>query len=283
MADEKAHRTATRDLQALVRASLPMYNLPEMRSANAAFWEAVRQELANRGAHVPAMLEPERKPVPVEIEPDTLFTQVCGYPLQTIYRGQAALLGAPVYAVNHCDGPTHAGVFVVDRNSAYRTLADLRGCRFVFNSIHSNSGMNLPRRAIAEIARRRPFFGSIAETHSQPANIERVARGEADATCVDCVTYAFFCRHRPHLGDMTRVLAATPPSPSIPFVTSSATPDGLRERLQAALFAVARDPAWSEVRAGLMLRDIAPVELVSYAVQLRYEQEAVELGYPKLQ
>src|SRR5215831_14547014 len=274
---------ATPNPQAPSRASLPMYNLPEMRSANAAFWAAIRQELARRGANVTAALEFERKQVPASIERETLFTQVCGYPLQTIYRGQAAPLGAPVYAVNHCDGPTHAGVFVVHRNSAYQTLVDLRGCRFVFNSIHSNSGMNLPRRAIAEIARGRPFFGSIAETHSQPANIERVARGEADATCIDCVTYAFFCRHRPHLADMTRVLAATPPSPSIPFVTSSATPDGLRERLQAALFAVARDPAWSEVRAGLMLRDILPVDLASYAVQLRYEREAVELGYPKLQ
>src|SRR5262245_9337841 len=170
---------ATHDLQAPVRASLPMYNLPEMRCANAAFWEAVRQELASRGARVPVMLELERKPVPAEIEPDTLLTQVCGYPLQTIYRDQAALLGAPVYCVNHCDGPTHAGVFVVHRNSASRTVADLRGCCFVFNSVHSNSGMNLPRRAIAEVACGRPFFGSITETHSQPENIERIARGEA--------------------------------------------------------------------------------------------------------
>jgi ABC-type phosphate/phosphonate transport system substrate-binding protein len=274
---------ATRDPQPPVRASLPMYNLPEMRSANAAFWEAVRQELASRGSTVAAALEFGRKPVPVEIERETLLTQVCGYPLQTIYRGQVAVLGAPVYAIDHCQGPTHAGVFIVHRHSAFQALADLRGRRFVFNSVHSNSGMNLPRRAIADIALGRPFFGSIVETHSQPGNIERVAHGGADATCVDCVTYAFFCRHRPQLGDLTRVLAATPSSPSIPFVTSSATPGDLKEQLQAALLAVARDPAWMDVRAGLMLRDIAPVELASYAVQLRYEREAVELGYPKLQ
>src|SRR5262245_12248400 len=274
---------ATRNQQVPVSASLPMYNLPEMRSANAAFWEAVRKELANRGSTVAATFEFARTPVPVEIERETLFTQVCGYPLQTIYRGQAAVLGAPIYAVDHCDGPTHAGVFIVHRGSEFRRLADLRGCRFVFNSVHSNSGMNLPRRAIAEIALGRPFFGSIAETHSHPENIERIARGEADATCVDCVTYAFFRRHRPQLADMTRVLAATLSSPSIPFVTSSATPHDLREQLRAALLAVAREPAWTDVRAGLMLRDIAPVELASYAVQLRYEREAAELGYPTLE
>jgi ABC-type phosphate/phosphonate transport system substrate-binding protein len=243
----------------------------------------MRHELARRGCAVTAALEFERKPVPGRIERETLFTQVCGYPLQTIYRGEAALLGAPVYAVDHCDGPRHAGVFIARRNSAFGTLADLRGCRFLFNSVHSNSGMNLPRRAIAGIAQGVPFFASIAATDSQPGNIERVARGEADATCVECVTYAFVCRHRPRLGLLTRVLAATPPSPSIPFVTSSATTADLRERLQAALLAVARDPVWMDVRAGLMLRDIVPVEWETYAVQMRYAREAAELGYPKLQ
>ena len=165
---------------------------------------------------------------------------------------------------------------------ATSVLADLRGCRFVYNSRHSNSGMNLPRRALADIAAGAPYFSSITETHSQPGNIERVARREADATCVDCVTYAFFCRHRPELGGLTRILAVTPPSPSIPFVTSMATPDDLRERLQSALFRVARAPEWKEVRAGLMLRDIVPVRPEAYAVQLDYERQAADLGYPEL-
>jgi DNA-binding NarL/FixJ family response regulator len=38
--------------------------------------------------------------------------------------------------------------------------------------------MNLPRRAIADIAGGKPFFRSIVETHSHAGNIERVARGE---------------------------------------------------------------------------------------------------------
>ena len=128
----------------------------------------------------------------------------------------------------------------------------------------------------------KPFFASIIETHTQPGNIERVARGEVDASCVDCVTYAFFRRHRPQLGDLTRVLAATPVSPSIPFVTSSSAPEDASHSLREALFAVARAPEWAEARAGLMLRDIVPIEPASYEVQLRYEQEAKSLGYPEL-
>jgi ABC-type phosphate/phosphonate transport system substrate-binding protein len=263
--------------------SLPMYNLPEMQAVNARFWDAVRSELQRQGIEdVPAGLDFARRPVPERIERDTLLTQVCGYPLQTIYRGQAALLGAPVYGAEHCAGATHAGVFVVHRDSAFAQLADLRGCNFVYNSRHSNSGMNLPRRAIAEIVEGERFFGSIVETHSQPGNIERVARREADATCVDSVTYAFFCRHRPQLGELTRVLAATPPSPSIPFVTSRETPLPLQEALRNALRNVARSDEWAEARSGLMLQDIVPIEMTSYDVPLQYEREARASGYSEL-
>ena len=267
----------------LSRVSLPMYNLPEMQALNAAFWGALRVELARRGLEdVPAALDFERRPVPSEIEPDTLFTQVCGYPLQTIYRGQATILGAPIYSAEHCRGAAHAGVFIVHRDSSYARLSDLRGCTFAYNSRHSNSGMNLPRRALADIAEGKRFFRQVTETHSQPGNIERVARGEVDASCVDCVTYAFFGRHRPELGRLTRVLAVTPPSPSIPFVISSSAPEDLKQRAREALFAVARSEQWAPERAGLMLRDIVPIDPASYEIQLAYEQEARGLGYPEL-
>jgi ABC-type phosphate/phosphonate transport system substrate-binding protein len=265
------------------RASLPMYNLVEMQPVNTAFWTAVRTELERQGVDgVPRALDFERKPVPAEIGRDILFTQACGYPLQTIFRGQARLLGAPVYAAAHCEGPTHAGVFIVHRDTDFRRLEDLRGCSFVLNSRNSNSGMNLPRRSLADIAGGGPFFGSLAETHSQPGNIERVARGEADATCVDCVTYAFFCRHRPQLGDLTRVLAVTRSTPSIPFVTSSSTPADLIACLRTALAKVARADEWADARAGLMLRDIVPIDIEAYAGQLQLESEAASLGYPEL-
>ena len=108
----------------------------------------------------------------------------------------------------------------------------------------------------------------------------RESRGRR--TCVDSVTYAFFCRHRPQLGELTRVLAATPPSPSIPFVTSIETPAPLQDALRQALRNVARSDEWAEARSGLMLQDIVPIELASYGVQLQYEREARASGYVEL-
>jgi hypothetical protein len=123
------------------------------------FWDALRVELPRLGLDdLPDDLAFERPPVPTEIDTDTLFAQVCGYPLGTIYRQQATLLAAPVYAAEYCAGATHCGIFIVGRTYAFERLEDLRGCRFAYNSRHSNSGMNLPRRSIADIAPREGVF-----------------------------------------------------------------------------------------------------------------------------
>ncbi len=264
-------------------ASLPMYNLPEMRAANAAFWAALRGVLVEAGlAGLPGALAVERPPVPERIGPEVVFSQTCGYPLETIFKGQAIKLGTPCYAVDGCAGPTHCGVFVVPATSPARRLADLKGKTFLFNSRRSNSGMNLPRRALAELAQGRPFFGQVIETGSHPSNLDRIARAEADATVVDNVTYAFWARHRPDAAARTRILAPTPPSPAIPFVTSIATPPATVALLREALARLAREPCFTAARAGLMITDIVEVPDARYAALLDYERDAAALGYPEL-
>src|SRR5271155_447786 len=126
--------------------TLPMYNFPEMRAVNARFWDALRGLLLEAGlSDVPEALPFERRPVPPALEPELLFSQTCGYPLETVFRGQAIRLGAPCYAVPGCDGPTHRALFVVPAASPVRTLEDLRDGVYLLNSPVSNSGMNLPR------------------------------------------------------------------------------------------------------------------------------------------
>src|SRR5271168_5224672 len=116
----------------MLTASLPMYNLPEMRPRNAAFWDALVDELRRDGrADLPAELTFARGPVPDRIGDEVLFSQTCGYPLQTIYRGQAIRLGAPCYDAVGCDGPTHCGLFIVPVASTAKTLADLKGGTFL--------------------------------------------------------------------------------------------------------------------------------------------------------
>ena len=166
--------------------------------------------------------------------------------------------------------------------STARELRDLRGGVFLFNNRHSNSGMNLPRRALADIADGHPFFAKVIETGSHPGNLDRIARGEADGTAVDNVTYALWCHYRPGAAREVRVLAPTPPSPAIPFVTSVATPPATVQILRTVLRILVHDARYQAVRTGLLLSDIVDLPDTAYRRLLDYEREAGELGYPAL-
>lgn len=264
-------------------ASLPMYNLPEMAGRNAAFWDALAQELRRDGlSDLPEELLFSRPAVPAAIGSEVLFSQTCGYPLQTIYGGQFQLLGVPTYDAPGCGFASHRAFVLVREDSRFRQLADLRGAVFALNSLHSNSGMNLPRLLFARIAAGRPFFGAVVETGTHFASIERVASGELDAASIDCLTYVFLQDHRPAAVASLRVLAETPESPAIPFVTAAATPPATVAVLRAALLRVAADPARRPVLDGLRIRTISPTDPTAYARLLAYEREAADLGYPAL-
>lgn len=264
-------------------ASLPMYNFPEMRSANAQFWQALRGLLRETGvSDVPETLLFERGPVPARLEAEMFFSQTCGYPLETVFKGQAVRLGAPVYDVPGCAGATHCAFFVVRADAPAQCLDDLRGSVFLLNSPHSNSGMNLPRRALADIAGGKPFFRQVIETGGHPASLERLLRGDGDVASIDCVTYAFWRHYRPDTAAGVRVLGETPPSPSIPFVTSVATPAPTAPILRAALRRVATEPRYAAASSGLKIVAIEDVPDDAYRGLLDYEKEAAALGYPQL-
>lgn len=266
-----------------IDVSLPMYNLPEMRGVNAAFWHALKAELRADGVtDLPEALAFARPPVPDLIGPSTFFSQTCGYPLQTIYQDQYELLGVPSYNAPGCEGATHRAFVLVRDDSRCTSPEDLRGGVFAVNSPHSNSGMNLPRALFARMAGGKPFFRSVIQTGGHPASIAKVEAGEADAASIDCLTYVFLKDYRPEAVAALRILAETPPSPSIPFVTSCATPSEHVAALRQALLRLAGDPARRGVLAGLRIRGIGPADRPTYERILDYERQAADLGYPEL-
>ena len=264
-------------------ASLPMYNLPEMAAANAAFWRALSDELATEGLDgLPPELSFSRPPVPAEIGAATLFSQTCGYPLQTIYRGQYQLLGVPTYDAPGCGEATHRAFVLVRKDASFRKPHDLRGTVFALNSRHSNSGMNLPRLLFARLAGGKPFFGRVIETGGHLASMQRVLSGEADCASIDCLTYVFLQDHRPDFVQGLRVLAETPASPAIPFVTAAETEPQQVAALRRALLRMAAAPNRRPALDALRIRTITPADPEAYRVLMDYERQAAELGYPEL-
>jgi ABC-type phosphate/phosphonate transport system substrate-binding protein len=142
--------------------------------------------------------------------------------------------------------------------------------------------MNLPRRALAEIAGGKPVFRQVIETGGHPASLDRLLRGEGDVASIDCVTYAFWRHYRPETAARVRVIGETPSSPSIPFVTSIATPSSIVRILRDALHRVATDPRYTAARGGLMISGVEDVPDEAYRGLLDYEKQAAALGYPQL-
>jgi ABC-type phosphate/phosphonate transport system substrate-binding protein len=261
-----------------------MYALPEMAAANAALWAAIRAALTAEGmGDLPAALSPTPPTLPEAILPGTVFSQMCGYPLRRLYDGQYRLLGTPLYDLPGCgwfaEGvPGHRSFIVVSRASAFESLEALRGSRFAVNGYDSNSGMNLPRRLLAPLAGGGSFFSAVTVSGAHVRSMEMVAAGEADAASIDCVTFGFCALYRPALVEALRVVAETPASPAIPFITSAATPP---DRTAALARVLAGTSLW-EALAGLRILSVLPPQPEAYERIMGYEAEATALGYAEL-
>jgi ABC-type phosphate/phosphonate transport system substrate-binding protein len=250
---------------ASLRASLPMYDLPELATAHAALLAALEREVA----------------LATGVE-GALFTQVCGYPLVGAERGRYAVLAAPCYALPGCEGPTHRAFIVVRTDAPYHSLEDLRGAVFAFNDRNSNTGVNLPRRLFAPFARNGRFFGRTLASGSHETSLALIAAGAADAASIDCVTYGLLELYRPRALRGLRVLASTVPSPAPPFVTAASADDDLVTSLSGALGRLFSGEGGREARDTLRLTRIAPATVLAYRVLLKDESDALALGYPQI-
>jgi ABC-type phosphate/phosphonate transport system substrate-binding protein len=264
-------------------ASLPMYNLPEMQGANEAFLHALHERIIEHGLET---CDAETDECPWlrsdGISPETLFTQICGYPLFKHFRGQGAVLATPCYAIEGCDGPYHRAFFMVRADESAQRLEDFRDRIFGCNSLDSNSGMNLPRLSLAQTADRQLLFRAVVLTGSHVQSLAQLVDGTIDLCSVDCVTWGFVARFEPELAKRVRVLAPTASSPSLPFVTSAARPPDEIHALRAALDDFFADPGTAEIRAAMALTKIEHLPDSAYEILARYEQEAAERGYPEI-
>ena len=263
-------------------ASLPWYDLPEIRDNNDALWDAIAAALRDQGlADVPEALD-RTLPYGFDWNGRCLFTQTCGYPIFTTSRGHFRVLGIPVYSADGCDGHLHRSFIIVRKGSRFGSLEDLRDGVFAVNEPDSNSGMNLPRHLFAPLNREGRFFRARIVSGSHVASAELVRDGAADAAAIDCVTFALLQRHRPDAIAELSIIAHSAATPAPPFVTSSRTETATFEALRRALMAVMRDSRYAALRDELFLQDVSLVSEDAYAVVFELEREAQRLGYPIL-
>jgi len=244
-----------------MQAVLPMYDLPELRSATDGWWHGIAAHLRRIGLpDVPVALGRPRDYAASWLLPDLLLGQTCGYPLTHALAGKVRLVATPRYGAAGCLGSDYSSWIVVRDDDPALTPADLRGRLAAVNTPDSQSGMNALRDVFAPLAEGGRFFSAVVETGGHVASLEAVARGRADVAAIDCVTFALLERVRPAATRGIRKLAQTAAVPSLPYISSLRTGPQDLTRLREGLRDAAADPGLAGVRGDLLIEgfDVRP-------------------------
>lgn len=272
-----------RNIMAKGLVGLPMYDAPELREANKSFWQAIRKSLQENGIKD----LPEDLSTPIDLQSfwsDThlVFGQTCGYPLTHNLCGEAALIATPCYDSEHAEGPRYGSAIIVADSSSIKTLIDAKNNVAAINGYDSNTGMNLFRISLARAGARGNFFSNVIVTGSHRSSVDAVIMGEADIASIDVVSLAHFKRFDPELSSKIRLIAYTPKTPGLPFITSGAAAPNMIEALRHVLFSVIRKTPRLDAVKALMLNDAVVLPRTAYDEILTLEEEAKALGYPEL-
>jgi ABC-type phosphate/phosphonate transport system substrate-binding protein len=263
-------------------AALPMYDFPEIAAANEAFWRSIARRLRAQGLEAPERLERGRSLAALWRDSQLLFAQACGYPYAKGLSDTVVLIATPQYAFSGCDGASHLSFIVSRADDPRRSLEAFRGSVAAVNGFDSNSGMNLFRATIAQVARGATFFGAVVTTGSHVASLEAVAKSRADLAAVDCVTFGLAKRLKPRLVEPVRIVAESPLSPGLPFIASARLPDTTVAAVRNALASAMADGKLAETLRTLGLVGLDVTAPADYERVLEIERAAEAAGYPEL-
>lgn len=264
-------------------ASLPMYDLPELKTATDAWWSGVATALRRTGIDaVPDQLTRVDNVDTVWRDPNLLLSQTCGYPLTHDLADVLQPVATPVYDAPGCDGPNYCSAIVVSAEQSADDISALRGSVCAVNRRDSQSGYNCLRALVSPLAASKSFFARVIETGSHARSLELVSRGEADVCAIDCVTHALLAHHRPQALVNSRILGYTSPTPGLPYVTQAAADLDIVYRLREGVMAAFADPSLTDAREALLLVGAEVLDVASYAGILVMEVAAQAQGYKEI-
>jgi len=149
---------------------------------------------------------------------------------------------------------------IVNKNSAFRSFADLRGSTFAFTDPDSNSGKLVPTVWLAQMGETpETFFRKTIYTYSDDNAILAVARELVDGAAVDGLIWEYFQHKNPIFTSKTRVVRKSEPYGIPPIVASKSLPFELKTRIRRELFAMHHDSEGQNILNELLIdRFISP-------------------------
>jgi len=252
-------------------------------------WRELFAWVATR-ARTPLEIVDHRPPAPLEElwrRTDLGAATMCGYPLAT-WTGdsQPVPIAAPAPSVKPFNGrAVYWTDIVVRADSRFERDDDLAGTRFGWTAEDSQSGYQAPRRHFEARALERGgrFFGSVVGPLVTPRRVvESILDGLIDAGPLDAYWHALLRLHEPMTAARLRVIACTEETPVPCFVTASATPGVVREKLRDAFVEASEAEALRSAFTDLGLAQFVGVGVETYALLVQRAHEVDALGYARL-
>lgn len=265
-------------------ASMPMYDMPEVRRALGDLWCGLSHSMRRQGlSNVPDKLLHGIEVNVLWDDPMLYFSQCCGYDLVNRYAGKLQPLATPHFGAEGCEGAEYASVVVVAEDVRATDVLHMCGAVCAINGTESHSGMNALRALVAPVSRDGRFFSSVRVSGSHAASLEILRNREADVACIDCVTYALLESYRPEALSGTRLLGWTARAPAPPYVTRLDMDGDTVARMRCALHDVFDDPDFRTTRQALYLKSLELSSVQIYDEIARLQSAAARAGYPVLQ
>lgn len=154
----------------------------------------------------------------------------------------------------------YSSYLIVNKNSPYKSLEDLKGRVFAFSDPESLTGKLVPTYWLAEIHERpETFFRKVIYTYSHDNSILAVAKGLVDGASVDGLVWDYYQHTNPALTSATRIIRKSEPYGIPPLVASSSFPSGLKEKVREVLLTMNNDPKGQKILQNLLIdRFIVP-------------------------
>jgi len=170
--------------------------------------------------------------------------------------------------------PTYSAYLIVNKESIFQRLEDLKGHTFAFTDPDSNTGRLVPLAWLAALhTQPETFFGRVIYTYSHDNSIMAVARGLVDAASVDGLIWDYYEKKNSAFTSKTRIIKKSEPFGIPPLVASRQVPPADRERVQNLLFAMHQDPEGKHILTELMIDRFIPPRDEWYDTVRQMEQQ----------
>lgn len=160
------------------------------------------------------------------------------------------LVAAPEVSGTHF----YQSYLIVNSQSSFSSLDDLKGKTFAFTDPDSNTGYLVPLYWLSAMNERPDtFFSKTIFTYSHDNSIQAVSRGLVDGAAVDGLVWEYFHKRDPATTSSTRVIKQSDRYGIPPLVSTRDLPGNVRDEVRRVLFSMHLDEDGRRILNQLMI------------------------------